>query len=185
VPAAAQDDRRSDQELIAAANRGDGAAFDALYYRYRDWVVGLAMRLTGDADQASDVLQETFIYLLSKFPGFVLTSRLTTFLYPAVKNIAIHHRRKRDRHAGGGALVESLAAPTPTTAADSDLVAVVSALPETHREVVLMRFVDGLSLEEIGHALSIPPGTVKSRLHNALSALRRDERVRRFFEPYK
>ena len=185
VPAPAQDDPRNDQELIAAANRGDPAAFVALYYRYKEWVVTLATRLTGDADHAHDVLQETFIYLLSKFPGFVLTSRLTTFLYPAVKNIAIHHRRKRDRHAAGEGLMDSLPAPAPTPTADPDLVAVVSALPETHREVVLMRFVDGLSLEEIAQALSIPLGTVKSRLHNALAALRRDNRVRRFFEPPK
>ena len=56
-------------------------------------------------------------------------------------------------------------------------------LPETHREVVLMRFVDGLSLDEIATALDIPLGTVKSRLHNALNALRADPRVRKYFEP--
>jgi len=178
------DDPRPDQELIAAANSGDAEAFEAIYRRYKDWVVSLAMRLTGDADQAMDVLQETFIYLLSKFPGFVLTSRLTTFLYPAVKNIAIHHRRKRDKlKSAGEEPLDALPAPTPTPAANVDLVAVISALPETHREVVLMRFVDGLSLEEIAQALSIPLGTVKSRLHNALAALRRDERVKQFFQP--
>ena len=179
----AAEDPRSDQQLIAACNSGDAAAFEAIYRRYKDWVVSLAMRLTGDADQALDVLQETFIYLLSKFPGFVLTSRLTTFLYPAVKNIAIHHRRKRDRIKGGGdERLESLPAPTPAPAANADLVEVISALSETHREVVLMRVVDGLSLEEVAQALSIPLGTVKSRLHTALAALRRDERVRRFFQ---
>ena len=178
----AQDDPRSDQELVAAANAGDADAFEALYARYKEWVVNLAMRLTGDADQALDVLQETFIYLLSKFPGFVLTSRLTTFLYPAVKNIAIHLRRKRDRMIRSE-LPEGVPAPAPTATADGDLAAVVAALPETHREVVLMRFVDGLSLEEIAQALGIPLGTVKSRLHNALAALRKDPRVQRFFEP--
>jgi RNA polymerase sigma-70 factor (ECF subfamily) len=178
------DDPRSDQQLIAAANSGDAEAFEALYGRYKDWVVSLAMRLTGDADLALDVLQETFIYLLSKFPGFVLTSRLTTFLYPAVKNIAIHHRRKRDKlRSAGEETLDSLPAPKPTPAANADLVAVISALPETHREVVLMRFVDGLSLEEIAQALAIPLGTVKSRLHNALAALRKDVRVRQFFQP--
>jgi RNA polymerase sigma-70 factor (ECF subfamily) len=184
VPTA--DDPRSDQDLIAAANAGDTGAFEALYRRYKDWVVSLAMRLTGDADQALDVLQETFIYLLSKFPGFVLTSRLTTFLYPAVKNIAIHLRRKRDRlkiDADDQIAALPAAAPAPTPTADPDLVAVVSGLPETHREVVLMRFVDGFSLDEIARALSIPTGTVKSRLHNALAALRSDPRVQRFFEP--
>jgi RNA polymerase sigma-70 factor (ECF subfamily) len=183
-PASIPNDPRSDQELVEAANAGDAAAFEALYNRYRDWVVSLAMRLTGDADQALDVLQETFIYLLSKFPGFILTSRLTTFLYPAVKNIAIHLRRKRDRLGdNAGELLDGVPTPAAASAADADLVALVSGLPETHREVVLMRFVDGLSLDEIAQAISIPLGTVKSRLHNALTALRRDPRVRRYFEP--
>ena len=176
-----REDARSDQDLVAAANAGDVEAFEAIYARYKQWVVSLAMRLTGDPDLALDVLQETFIYLLSKFPGFVLTSRLTTFLYPAVKNIAIQLRRKRDRMVRSE-LPDILPAPAAAAGADSDLVAVVSGLPESHREVVLMRFVDGLSLEEIAQALGIPLGTVKSRLHNALAALRGDPRVRRFFE---
>ncbi len=50
------------------------------------------------------------------------------------------------------------------------------------REVVLMRFVDDLSLQEIAAALAIPTGTVKSRLHNALATLRDDPRTRRYFE---
>ena len=69
------DDPRSDEELIRAIEAGDAGAFDALYYRYRDWVVGLAHRFTGNSDGALVVLQETFSYLVRKFPGFVLTAR--------------------------------------------------------------------------------------------------------------
>lgn len=57
----------------------------------------------------------------------------------------------------------------------------MAALPETHREVVLMRFVDDMSLGEIAEALGIPLGTVKSRLHNALETLRHDPATRRYF----
>ena len=184
APRPPEDDPRSDQELVAAANAGDPSAFDALYHRYKNWVVSLATRFTGDPDQALDVLQETYLYLLSKFPGFRLTSRLTTFLYPAVKNLSIAHRRKASRRAGGGApeVLGQIAAP-PTPAQPGELTTVVAGLSEPHREVVLMRFVDGLALEEIATALDIPLGTVKSRLHNALGALRADPRVREFFEP--
>lgn len=59
-----RDDPRSDEQLIAAINAGDAAAFEALYRRYRDWVAGLALRFTGDHGLALDVLQETFMYLL-------------------------------------------------------------------------------------------------------------------------
>jgi RNA polymerase sigma-70 factor (ECF subfamily) len=181
VPADPSSDSRSDQDLVAAANAGDASAFDALYHRHKNWVVSLATRFTGDADQALDVTQETFIYLLSKFPGFKLTSRLTTFLYPAVKNISIAVRRKSARFTRGQQPFDML--PAPIAARQNELTIVVSGLPDTHREVVLMRFVDGLSLDEIATALDIPLGTVKSRLHNALATLRGDPDVRKFFEP--
>src|SRR5436189_2340957 len=90
-------DSRSDQELIAAVNDGDSNAFEALYYRYRDWVVSLAYRFTGDRELTLDVLQETFLYFVKKFPGFELTAQLKTFLYPAVRNLSIAARRKADR----------------------------------------------------------------------------------------
>jgi RNA polymerase sigma-70 factor (ECF subfamily) len=177
----AEDDPRTDQQLVAAANAGEAAAFDVLYHRYKQWVTNLATRFTGDGDQALDVLQETFVYLLSKFPGFRLTSRLTTFLYPAVKNLSIAARRKTAKFTGGAAALDSL--PGAHAAQPNELTAVVSDLPEGQQEVVLMRFVDGLSLEEIATALEIPTGTVKSRLHNALSTLRNDPKVQKFFAP--
>lgn len=166
---------------MSAANRGDEAAFDAIYHRYKEWVVSLATRLTGDADLALDVLQETFLYLLSKFPDFKLTSRLTTFLYPAVKNLAIAQRRKKARLSGSPDALEVV--PAPAAAQANELTAVIAALPLTHSEVVLMRFGDGLSLEEISQALQIPLGTVKSRLHNALNMLRENPKVAEFFAP--
>jgi len=70
----------SDQELIELVNEGDADAFEALYRRYRDWVYHLAWRFTGNQQDALDVLQETFTYLLGKFPGFSLTASMT-YLY--------------------------------------------------------------------------------------------------------
>jgi len=179
-------EERSDQELIAAANNGAAEAFSSLYLRYRDYVTRLARRFTRNDADALDVLQETFSYVLRKFPGFRLTAAMTTFLYPVVKNLSIAARRKRERFAGAGDAALEGAAAGPTAAAGSprareELAAVLARLPETHREVLLLRFVDDFSLEEIGTALEIPVGTVKSRLHNALNALRGDERTRRYF----
>jgi RNA polymerase sigma-70 factor, ECF subfamily len=183
VPPSPKPDSRSDQGLVELCNRGDPAAFEALYTRYRDWVVRLACRFTGNSDDALDCLQDTFTYLLNKFPGFTLTASMTTFLYPVVKNISIRIRQKRRRFAPGDEALERI--PAPATQADpcaADLAAVVARLPEAHREVVLMRFVDGMALDEIAAALAIPLGTVKSRLHHAIQALRADERTRRYFE---
>ena len=121
------------------------------------------------------------MYLLRKFPGFVLTSSLMTFFYPAVRNLSIAARRRRQR-ASGAADIDQLFAP-PAAAGPEDLAEALRGLSEVHREVILMRFLDQLSLEEISDALQVPLGTVKSRLHNALRLLRDDPRARRYFKP--
>ncbi|MGD8454180.1 MAG: sigma-70 family RNA polymerase sigma factor [Phycisphaerae bacterium] len=164
---------------MAAANAGDASAFDALYLRYRDWVLRVAYRYTHNRDDALDVLQETFLYLLGKFPGLRLTSRLTTFLYPAVRNIALTHRRKRDRQAGAGAADPATAAPPGP--ADNDLPTLLAGLTDAQREVILMRFVDDMTPTEIATALETPVGTIKSRLHGAIERLREDPRTQRYF----
>ena len=182
----AQDDldQRDDQELVAAINGGDASAFEALYLRHRDWVARLAHRLTGDETASLDVLQETFLYVLRKFPGFRLTANFKTFLYPAVRNLSIAARRKTARYQATEAQLidaENTPAPESTITAPAELDFVLGALSETQREVLLLRFVDGLSLAEIAEAMEIPLGTVKSRLHNSLETLRADPRAREFF----
>lgn len=171
-----------DAELVAAINQdGSHAAFETLYWRHRDWTVTLAFRFTGDEALALDVMQETFLYLLRKFPGLELRSQLRTFLYPAIRNLSIAARRKAGRCQAADAENEILArlpAPATGVALDDDLTAVLANLPVPQREVLLLRFVDGFTLEEIADALEIPPGTVKSRLHNALKSLRNDPRTR-------
>jgi RNA polymerase sigma-70 factor (ECF subfamily) len=111
---------------------------------------------------------------------------MTTFLYPVVKNLSIAARKKRAR-MGSTDAAELPDPPAPESADPAteraELSAVLAGLPEMHREVLLMRFVDGMSLQEIAEALDIPEGTVKSRIHNAIATLRDDPRVRRFFLP--
>ncbi len=177
-------DTRSDLELIAAINGGDPDAFEALYLRHRDWVTTLAYRFTSDNDLSLDVLQEAFLYFLKKFPGFVLTAQLKTFLYPVVKNLSMAAKRKTHRYQSSEAELAALeqSTATETTSNSGDMAVVLASLSQEHREVLLLRFVDGLSLNEIAEAMEIPLGTVKSRLHNALASLRQDPRTKSFFE---
>ena len=174
---------KSDQELIEQANQGDPDAFGILYHRYRDWVYRLAWRFTGNGQDALDVLQETFTYLLDKFPGFELTAAMTTFLYPVVKHLSLALRRKNRRFASDDEALGELVAPAvqETERSRCELAAVMAVLPEAQREILLMRFVDGMTLQEIADALNIPLGTVKSRLHHALQTLREDRRTRNYF----
>jgi RNA polymerase sigma-70 factor (ECF subfamily) len=177
------DDHHSDQELIAAANRGETDAFEVLYRRYRDWVVSLAYRYTRDRELALDVLQETFLYVLGKFPGFELRSEMKTFLYPTVRHLSVALQSKATRRPppSEGPLFD----PPPDPCAGErmrGLAELMEALPVGQREVLILRFADGLSLAEIAEALQIPLGTVKSRLHGAIEALRGDERSKKYFD---
>lgn len=156
---------RSDADLIDAVRRGDDAAFEALYLRYRDWVASLAFEFCGNREDALDVVQETFLYLHRRLPTFELRCKFKTFLYPAVKHLALDRKRLSRRPPPP--------APEPSAAVDGGIEHLLKELPEGHREVVRLRFVDDLDLAEIAEALSIPVGTVKSRLHNALEVLRR------------
>ena len=134
----------------------------------------LAARFAGNDDDALDVLQETFAYVLRKFPGFRLTSAMTTFLYPVVKHLSLAARRKRMRMTADDAALASMpsAAGEEPARQRAELAAVLASLPETHREVLLMRFVDGLAWKRSPRRMDIPLGTVKSRMHNALATLR-------------
>ena len=172
----------SDQQLIEWINGGDSEAFEILYYRYRDWVYNLAWRFTHNGSDSLDVLQETFTYLLDKFPGFSLTASMTTFLYPVVKHLAFNISRKNRRFISGEDNLDEIPTPAEESAEHrSELAVVLNILPEEQREVLLMRFVDDMDLKEIAAALNIPIGTIKSRLHRALNTLRQDGRTRNYF----
>lgn len=177
-------DERSDLTLVAAVNSGDGSAFDVLYFRHRDWVVQLAYRFCGDREMALDVLQETFLYLLRKFPGFELRCEMRSFLYPVVKHLALNARAKAGRYESGEAeaLFAGLEAPRSEAGSGEELRVALAKLPQQQRETVMLRFMEGMDLGEIAAALGIPVGTVKSRLHHALEALRNNPALKEFFE---
>ncbi len=184
-------DTRSDLELIDACNRGDSEAFDALYSRYKGWAGSVALRFIRNRDDAMDVVQEAFIYLLGKFPGFELTCQFKTFMYPVVRSRAIDRLRKKGRSVSGQAIIDhdllvDHTESDPANGAETSrqrLAALMQNLPEAQRESLLLRFVDGLSMEEIAQATDVPAGTVKSRLHHGIKALREDPEVREYFSP--
>lgn len=189
-------DRRSDEELVERCNFGTAdeaaQAFEVLYNRHRDFVMRIAMRFAHDREIALDALQETFTYLLRKFPptgsGLVLTARLQTLLYPVAKNCAISALRKADR---GGRSSSTDLEPDDIAADGTEVVDTVehdvletalAGLTAERREVLLLRFVDDLSLAEIAERVGVPLGTVKSRLHLAIKQLRGNPKIKELFE---
>lgn len=185
------EDPRSDSELIEACNRASAEAaaeaFECLYRRHRGYVLRVATRFTHDHELAADVLQETFTYLLKRFPpsgkGLTLTARITTFLYPIVKNFAISSVRRSRRFERSDEAPDELA-DSADPPADTDLLdRALARLSAERREVLVLRFVDDMTLEEIAAVLRIPLGTVKSRLHLAIKALREDPQIKSLFAP--
>jgi len=167
-----------DAALVARAQRGDEGAFEALYRRHRDFVAAVAARFGAEGADGLDVLQETFLHFLRKLPAFELRAELRTFLYPIAKHLALKRKGRASRLAPldpDDPAVANLRAAENGHAQRRRVEELVAELPAGQREVVTLRFVDGLSLDEIGTALGIPLGTVKSRLHNALAALRAAE----------
>ena len=174
-------DRLSDPELVEICNSGGRqdaeAAFGLLYRRHRDYVTRVALRFSSDREIAADTLQETFLYLLRKFPptgeGLVLTAQLRSLLYPVAKNLtltALKRRRRDERPAGFEP--DQLPDPRSLGPPKENLGRILEGLSAAHHEVLLLRFVDGMQLKEIAEALEIPPGTVKSRLFFAIRQLR-------------
>ena len=189
MPDSRQPDSLSDEQLVELCNRGDGdeatAAFGVLYKRHRDFVLRVALRLTDDREIVADALHDVFAYLLKQFPppgaGLTLTARLTTYLYPIAKNSTLSLLRKSKRLAPADIEPDALAAIEVDTSGD-DIDRLLASLPLERREVLQLRFVDGMSLEEISRALEIPIGTIKSRLHKAIAVLREDPATKKFFE---
>lgn len=172
------EDPRSDDALIDAMGRvGDTAekAFAALYHRHKAWAVAVARRYTHDDALALDAMQDAFLYVIGKTPGLRLTCKFRTFLYPAVKNAAMT-RVKRSRRQAVNEVAPHLVESPLQTLLDAGLreriARVIADLTDAQREVLIMRIVDDMTVDEVARALGIPPGTVKSRLHHALAAMR-------------
>ena len=165
----------SDFILIDAINRGEMEAFDILYHRYRDWTASLAFRFTQDHSLAMDVLQETFIYIINKFPGFTLTCQFKTLLYKVVRSLSINLQKKAHKlqsTEGEQKLLAEMAIYDPTPTRYGELKHTLSTLSDDHRHTLWLRFVNNYSLKEISEELNIPVGTVKSRLHYAICILK-------------
>jgi RNA polymerase sigma-70 factor (ECF subfamily) len=183
-------DGQSDEVLVDACNHGTATAatqaFTALYTRHKDYVIRVALRFVPDNDAALDVLQETFTYLLRKFPptgpGLTLSARLPSLLYIVAKNSAITLLRKAQRFPDNGT-VQPDELPSPEASETGGIASLLEELTDERREVLMLRFVDDLPLQDIAFALDIPLGTVKSRLHLALRQLRDNAEAKNLSDP--
>jgi RNA polymerase sigma-70 factor (ECF subfamily) len=171
--------------LVAGCRAGTPEAQRAVFDRYRDRVHAIALHyLRGDDAAAQDVTQEVFVRFFRLAAGFRADARISTYLYRAVANACTDELRRRRRFVFVGDIPESLHPEDEGAAAasfggaggnsgDPRIQRAVQSLSPKLRLVVLMRYYDDLSYDEIAAALEITPGTVASRLSRAHEQLAR------------
>jgi RNA polymerase sigma-70 factor (ECF subfamily) len=174
----------SDQNLVRCAQSGERQAFDRLVLKYRSRIVDLAMRYTRNRADAEDATQETFIKAYRGLPHFRSDSAFYTWLFRIASNCAKTLLNERRRDAFKNAIDFSdyhHAVRHPTRLWDwatpeelaltADIRGMTNAALESlsveHRTVITLREIDGLSYQQIASAMSIPVGTVRSRVFRA------------------
>lgn len=171
---------KDQEKIIARARRGDADAFEQLVVAYRDQVFRLALRMCGSEADADEVAQEAFLSAWKALPNFRGESQFSTWLYQLTTHAAIDLMRREKRQLAAADITEVSAAdpaPSPQQQAEQseqrEIVrdAILQLAPE-QREVVVLRFMEELSYEEIGAVLKLPSGTVKSRLNRAKAQLK-------------
>lgn len=179
-----------DRSLIDACRAGKTEAYGILVKRYQDRLYPTVLRLTGCAEDAQDLLQETFLRAYEKLGRFHGDSSFYTWVYRIAVNLALSGRRRRrpmarlndgsDEGSSDSTVDPRESDPSlPLERAERDSLIqdALNALAADHRAVVVMKEFDGLRYEEIGVVLGIPVGTVRSRLHRARCELRDRLRV--------
>jgi RNA polymerase sigma-70 factor (ECF subfamily) len=175
----------SDEELVAAFQSGDIAAFDQLVHRWDRKIQGVIYRLVGNHEEARDVSQEAFLKAYRALGTFKKEARFSSWLYQIAVNATRDRLRRRRRRVDvsledveesaegalrdGGPSAFELVESTDLSRA---VAAAMAALTDEQREVVILKEYEGLTFPEIAEALDVPLSTVKTRLYRGLGQLR-------------
>lgn len=171
-----------DGNVIEACQQGDRDAFQLLFETYKDKVFSLAVyTVGGDRAVADDVTQQIFLKLFSAIRQFRGDSEFTTWLYRLVVNACIDERRKRKRWLPWGE-TETVAIKSPAEKKPQEkqfarlevaeaVQAAIAELKPKFRLPILLKYIEGLSYEEIAGVMGCSKGTVASRLNRGHSQL--------------
>ena len=172
-----------DWELVSRAQAGDTAAFAELVRRYQVPVIRFCERMTGSRPDAEDLAQETFVRVYRHLGRIKPDAKFSTLLFGIARNVTLNHLRDSGRRGRGGAVslediqLEAPAAGQPGRSAQlSELQQLLQRglqmLAPAHREILVLREVEGMEYDAIAEVLHCERGTVKSRLARAREQLR-------------
>jgi RNA polymerase sigma-70 factor, ECF subfamily len=172
-----------DASLIAATLAGDSAAFSQIVRTYQDRLYNSLLRVLGSADDAADIVQEAFVQAYTKLESFRGGSAFYTWLYRIAFNLAMSRRRREHREASLDQM-KSLVGAEPMDgqpAAEAGVLeqeraemvhAALAQLSMEHRQILVLREMEGCRYDEIAGILDLPVGTVRSRLFRARLEMR-------------
>ncbi len=165
----------TEQQDVAAAVRGDEAAFERLYRTHLARVTALGRWLLG-TDEVEDAVQEVFIRVWEKLGTYSGQAAFGTWLHRVAVNHMIRRRQRRaihrSRHTEDEEALMTVSGPVRRPDLKVALEAAVGRLPPGAREVFVLHDMEGFTHEEIGTSLEIDPGTSRSQLHRARMLLR-------------
>lgn len=191
----------SDEVLVKKSKEGNFLAFEKLIKRYEKKIYNLAYRIMGDQEEASDILQETFLKAFRKISSFKGEANFSTWLYRIAVNLCFMKKRKGKRMkivsldmpvlTNEGEVKREITdnwSKNPLTTLENRelkkfLDEAINLLPMEYRMVFLLREVEGLSNDEVAKILKLSLSAVKSRLHRARLFLR--EKLSCYFEEHK
>ena len=175
-----------DEELIKRCAKGEREAFNRLVLKYQKKVFSVAYRFVGDAEEANDLAQEIFMAAYQNLKNFRGDSKFSTWLFQIATNRGknrFKYLKRRGFFTNKGstetdeegdysqrAFADHSAGPEELLSSNQVRKAVREAIDELepdHKEIVILRDVEGFSYEEIARMLNLPEGTTKSRLHRA------------------
>lgn len=192
-----------DTELIARLVRrcreGDELAWEELVRRFQNRVLGLVSHYVRSREDARDVAQEVFIRVYRSLPNFENEDRFVPWLLRVARTAAIDHTRRRAARPPAQDLpadeMHALADPTPDPSERAERASergvvrkALDRCSDLHREILVLREIQGMALNEVADLLGIPSGTAKSRAARARAELARevialeDEEARRMDE---
>ena len=171
-------------EIARGLRRRDPDLLDRLIEQYQHSLLRYLMYLAGRRELAEDLFQETWIRVLERGHQFNDKYTFSTWLFAVARNLAIDHmRRKQPASLDGLMSDEGSTFDVPATGQASafdmsvqreqneQISAGMEHLPAEYREALVLRFQEGMTLEEIANVACVPLGTVKSRIYRGLSAL--------------
>ncbi len=178
----------TDDELVARSVGGDVDSFNQLILRWERPIYALAYRVIGREEEARDVSQEAFLRAYRALPGFKGQAKFSSWLYRITLNLCRDWIRKQRRQPVSqlpeDADIDEMAAATGPVESIEDLVArreltavveeAMSHLPEEQRTAIILKEYHGMTFQEIADLQGCPLSTVKTRLYQGLSVLRRE-----------